>query len=335
MNKAYDVAVVLFIFKRLETVQLIMEQIKKVKPKVLYVFSDGPRLEIEDEAARVNRVRKYVAGAIDWECERKLYFWEINKGCDKNIREGLDLVFSEQKMAIVFEDDAVPCQDFFPYCEELLFKYKDCDSVQYIAGFNAIGKNEIIKEDYTFGKTVPMSGAFATWANRWNECDFDLKDWPQNRDSNRFDDVFFFREMKKRYIKGFNDIYYGKVTAWDSKFEHDMFNKDRMVVVPKNNLATSYGFADGAFHPQEKKEAERLLKIMTVTDESLEFPLNGPEFVVRNVKYDRERQKKMLEVRGNYFQRRFRDVYLFVKGIAYRYLPKNLWDRIKCMVKSK
>ncbi len=331
---SYDIPVVLFVFRRLETVQMIMEQIRKVKPQTFYIFSDGARANISGEQEKVSAVRNYIKDAIDWNCDRNLFFSEVNKGCDKNIRDGLDKVFSEQSRAVIFEDDAVPIEAFFDYCHELIDKYEYDRRIQYIAGFNAIGDNDIIKEDYTFGQTAPMSGAFATWADRWNECDFDLKDWPTNKKNGRFNNIYYSLEMRNKAYSAFDSSYNNVSTAWDYKFEHDMLNKNRLVVVPKGNLATSYGFAQGAYHPQEKKEAERVLRIMTKTDIQVSFPLIGPETIKRNSEYDEERQRKLLAVKGNYIQRTCRNVYLCIKGWFYKHLPTGVWNYIKKIVKK-
>lgn len=335
MVERFEIPVVLFVFKRLETVEKIMDQISRIKPTTFYIFADGARESVEGEDEMVKEVQEYVKKAIDWECDSRLSFSEVNKGCDRNIRDGLDKVFSEQDMAIVFEDDAVPVSDFFYYCKELLNEYKEDTRIQYIAGFNAIGSNDLIKDDYTFGKTVPMSGAFATWADRWNHCDFELKKWPQNKKSDRFKNIFFSNEFKKICYKEFDEIYDGVVTAWDLMVMHDMFDKDRVAIVPKNNLATSYGFMAGAFHPQEKHEAARLLKIMTATDIQLEFPLSSPSEVKDNREYNYLRQKMMLAVRGSYVSRRIRNIKRAVKDFAYKHLPRSIWNAIKSIVKPR
>lgn len=322
--KRQDIPIVLFTFVRLETVQLIFEQIRKVQPKVIYVFSDGAR-EQAGEAEKVNQVRNYLGQAIDWPCEKKLYFYAENKGCDRNIREGLDLVFAEQSKAIVFEDDAVPLLEFFDYCSELLDLYEQDVRIQYIAGFNAIGDSNIIKEDYTFAKTTPMSGAFATWANRWNQCDFAMTKWPQNRTSKEFLSTFQFAECRKSCMKELDNVYNRVVTAWDFMFEHDMLDKGRVAIVPKGNLATSYGYMEGAFHPQAKKEAKRLFPLMEASKNPIYSPYQHPKCVEHNKEYDRVRQMKMLQVRGNYLERHIKQLCLDMKGWFYLHVPRNVW----------
>ena len=179
-KERFDIPVVLFVFRRLDTVKLIMEKIQQIEPKVFYIFSDGARENVEGEKVKVQNVRDYISKSITWECDAKVIFHEKNKGCAPNICQGLDYVFEREPYAVIFEDDAVPKLDFFFFCQYLLKKYEDND-IQFIAGFNAIGKSKVFLTDYAFSKSAPMSGAIATWAKRWNECDFAMKSWPKKK----------------------------------------------------------------------------------------------------------------------------------------------------------
>ncbi len=331
----FDIPVVLFAFKRLSTVKLIMERIREISPSKFYVFIDGPRKEVNGEADKVKGVRDYLTSEINWSCDKKIFYWETNKGCDKNITEGLNLVFSEQEMAIVFEDDAVPTLDFFRYCQELLRAYRNDKKIQFIAGFNAVGEMNVIADDYSFAKTPPMSGAFATWADRWNNCDFQLKQWKVLQDKRFINEVYFSREMRKRCVTEFNEFSDGIITAWDVMFNCDMLMRDRLAIVPKRNLATSYGYMEGAFHPQGRREGKKLLKIMSQYNEPLVFPLRKPESITRNSIYDMERQRLMLSVKGNYVERHLRYMYLAVKNCIYKSVPSDVWNTFRHVIKRK
>lgn len=333
MSNYYDIPVVLFTFRRLDTVQMILDRVRQVKPKTLYIFSDAARESVEEQE-KVQVVREYLRKAIDWDCEKHLFFAEKNKGCDKNIREGIDNVFSEQKWAVILEDDAVPLLEFFAYCQEMLKQYEKDERIQYIAGFNAIGNRQQIQHDYTFGKTTPMSGAIATWANRWKECDFTLHDWPKNRRTKRLDSLYYTAEMRRRYRDGFEQVYTGKSTAWDFMFEYDMINKDRFAIVPKGNLATSYGYVEGAYHPQGKKVAKRLLPLMTESQRPIQAPYDAPQEIKHDIAYDKLRQKEMLSVNGNYVERQIQYGYQAVKDWCYLHLPKRTWNLIKSFIKK-
>lgn len=329
----FNIPVCLFVFKRLEPVKMIFDVIKQVKPLKMYVFADGPRIQVDGEAEKVSEVREYVSKVVDWDCEKSFYFFDENKGCDRNIVEGLNIFFSKEEKGIIFEDDAVPEKEFFPYCEYLLNKYQRDSMIQYIAGFNAIGDNNIIREDYSFGKTVPLSGAFATWSDRWNNCDFTLKKWPEYKKSNSLKSLLYTSELRKEYTNVLDELFNGKVAYWDYKFDFDMFIKDRLAIVPRANMATSYGFMEGAFHIQDNSVAKKLFPLMTKGKNLPVIPLKEPDTVERNNEYDRLRQKKMLEVKGSYLKRQIKRVKQSVKDLLYKVIPGTVWNKTKSLIK--
>ena len=326
-NVTFDIPVVLFVFRRLDTVKLIMEQIALLKPRKLYVFADAARHRVDGEEERVQAVRDFVKNGITWDCEKTLSFRDHNYGCANNIIDGINTVFRTEPWAIILEDDAVPKQDFFFYCQYLLKKYEQ-GNVQFIAGFNAIGDMQIFDSDYAFSQSAPMSGAIATWAKRWNECDFSMKEWPRIKKSKAFRDTFYFREIYRLHYQAFEDSFKNINDGWDYQFHFDMLAKGLVAIVPKGNLVRSYGFAEGAFHPQSARQAKNLKLIMNYSSFSFEEPVNDPEFEVCKP-YDRMRQKLFLEVNGNYLQRHIHYAKIEFKGILYRLLPETMWNFLK------
>lgn len=332
-TKAYDIPVVLFVFRRLDTVKMIIEKLKEVKPQEVYIFSDGARDDREDEQHKVQTVREYLDSAIDWQCHVHKEYASQNKGCAKNICEGINQVFSVEKKAIILEDDAVPMTEFFQYCKILLEKYESNKKIQYIAGFNAVGDTECIKESYSFSYTAPMSGAIATWADRWNECDFTMRTWPNRKRDGSLKKYFFSHELYCQNCNAFEDSYHNVNDGWDYQFHYDMLDKERYAIVPKGNLVRSYGYTEGAFHEQGNRVAKRLIKIMDYTHLLFAFPMDVPKSVVWNQDYDRIRQQKFLEVNGNYLERHCSYLLRGVKDCAYKYMPTKLWNFGKMLIK--
>lgn len=334
-SQELEIPVVLFVFRRINTVQLIFEQLMKIRPKTLYVFSDGPRKGLEEEMKKVQEVRDYIKEAVQWDCDVHMEFASENKGCAENICDGIDQVFQKETAAIILEDDAVPMEEFFLYCQELLIKYNDEEKIQYIAGFNAVGDTDTINESYAFSMTAPMSGAIATWANRWNECDFDMKNWPMNKKKRKFRKYFYFKELYEENSKAFSDAYKKINAGWDYQLHHDQLDKQRFAIVPKGNLVKSYGYTEGAFHPQNQTEISNLVKVMDYTDRPFEIPMKNPSEIRLNTEYDRLRQKLFLEVRGNYLRRHIYYCKRGMKDIAYKFMPKPIWNYLKKIVGGK
>lgn len=326
--------VVLFVFRRIDTVKLIFEKLQEVTPRTLYVFADGARPGRDDEAQKVLEVREFVKNAVKWNCDLHLEYAEENKGCANNICDGIDKVFQKETAAVILEDDAVPMREFFIYCDYLLAKYQEDRRVQYITGFNAVGDSDVITDSYAFSKTAPMSGAIATWADRWNQCDFGMKNWPTNRANKAFRKYYYFNELYKFHCRAFEDSYHDINDGWDYQFQHDQLDKQRFAIVPKGNLVKSYGYTEGAFHPQNKTEAVNLKKIMNYTERPFDFPMKEPGDIALNREYDKLRQKLLLGAMGNYVQRHIRYLRQAIKDVAYKYMPKRMWNGLKKLIRK-
>ena len=74
--------VVLIIYKRPELTNLVFNRISKVKPEKFFIIADGPKGDNEEEDCL--RARKVVEN-IDWDCEVKRNYSDINLGDRKSV----------------------------------------------------------------------------------------------------------------------------------------------------------------------------------------------------------------------------------------------------------
>ena len=122
MNK-FNIPVVLFTFKRSNTVERILKVLKEVGVSKLYLFSDYGR--DDEEKALVEQTRREILDMIDWDCAVIKKFASENKGVFNSIARGAKEVFRSEEVAIFLEDDNLPEISFFRYFEEMLNRYKD------------------------------------------------------------------------------------------------------------------------------------------------------------------------------------------------------------------
>ena len=73
----FNTPILFIIFNRPDTTQVVFDEIKKIKPKKLFIKSDGPRLNKDGEKERCDQARKII-DQIDWDCEvhKNLFFKE-------------------------------------------------------------------------------------------------------------------------------------------------------------------------------------------------------------------------------------------------------------------
>ena len=88
--------------------------------------ADGPKVEggqlefqLCEEARRVAEV------GVNWPCEVKRVYAPKNMGLRVRLESGLDEVFLNETKAILLEEDCHPMPDFFPFCQEMLARYRE------------------------------------------------------------------------------------------------------------------------------------------------------------------------------------------------------------------
>ena len=177
--KQLETPVALMVFNRPEATRRVFAAVAAARPNHLLVVADGPRPDRKGERQLCDEVRKIVS-AVDWPCKVETSFSEENLGCRRRIISGLDWVFSLVEEAIILEDDCLPDPTFFPYCTELLERYRDCDQVGIIGGFNPLPQSFPLPYSYYFTRQVLIWG-WATWRRTWQKYDAHLTTWPEVR----------------------------------------------------------------------------------------------------------------------------------------------------------
>lgn len=149
-----DVPVCINLWIRPQCQRLQFEVIKKARPSILFLISDGGRTETEWQAIFQNRA--LYDEEIDWDCTVYKMYEKENRGLYAMDRKSFDLVWKVVDRCIFLEDDILPSVSFFPYCKELLERYKDDLRVNVICGMNHLGVYEAASSDYFFPVRVPF-----------------------------------------------------------------------------------------------------------------------------------------------------------------------------------
>lgn len=247
----FNTPILFLIFNRPDTTKLVFEQIRKVKPKYLYVAADGPRDDIEGEAVRCNETKKIIADGIDWECEVRTLYRQNNLGCGLAVSGAITWFFNNVEQGIVVEDDCLPGHSFFTFCETLLEYYKNNTQIFSIMGSNPFG--EIVlnnEESYFFSKEFTAWG-WASWRRAWEHYDYDLKNW-NSFNKERIKEVSPRKEFSKYWVPLFNNLKQleSKYT-WDYQWMFSTWNEGAYTIVPAKNMVSNIGFSKDATHTIE------------------------------------------------------------------------------------
>ena len=291
-ENGFDVPILLVFFKRFDTFKKVFDSVRRIKPKVLFLYQDGPRNN--DDLAGINKCRELIE-QIDWDCKINTFFQTKNVGCDPSGFIAQSWFFSNVEYGIVLEDDCVPNDSFFFFCEELLLKYKDCNNIALISGFNLLDKHTDIKNpgSYFFTAHGGIWG-WASWSRFYKLCDPSYS-WLDDKKivkrikndfSNRLEARQFVELAKKRRQE--NKAYFETI-LYAAARSHGMLE-----IVPSVNLISNIGFGPDGTHSDLnfKKLPPKTRKLFNKKTLELEFPLVHPETQKRDKKYEKTIEPK-------------------------------------------
>lgn len=295
MNSKFSIPVCLFLFRRSDTLPRIFEVLRKVKPAKLYLRSDEGRNE--EEKKNVEQVRKLALSLIDWDCEVVRDFASENRGVYKNIGLGAMSIFETEDRCIFLEDDNLPNESFFHYCEQMLEAYKDDEKTILICGTNYGGdKFSKCKTDCFRVKALLPCG-WASWSYKFKKYyplllkDVDKKDFKKEFYS-KYKNKPLARQQYKS-VKSERDLYLKehRFNSWDFHLIETIMMNDLFVISPKVNFIRNIGVDTFSSHNQTKfkkyKNNVMTKRFCEVPLFSLDRPLNIDIDQKENKKYQR------------------------------------------------
>ncbi|MEX0921057.1 MAG: nucleotide-diphospho-sugar transferase [Candidatus Pacearchaeota archaeon] len=270
-----DTPVLFLVFNRPETTKRVFQEIRKAKPTKLYIAADGPRTKKEKK--KTDAVRNYILKNIDWKCKVKKLFRKENLGCKYAVSGAIDWFFENEEQGIILEDDCLPSQSFFRFCQELLEKYSKEDSVKFVCGTNFFGELKI-KNDYVFSKAMFCPWGWATWKRSWgfNEEKMKLSFSNNGKTSPYLLHRFIFRKKLK-------DTFKGKTSSWAYILNFKMILEKGVSIFPRKNLVENIDFITGT-HDFSKIDK----KYQFVKRKEINFPLKNPKKIKIDRAFDRK-----------------------------------------------
>lgn len=287
---SFDIPVVLLLFKRGDAAIQIISRLKEAGVSKLYLMADQGRNE--EEIKQVSQARKMVESAIDWDCEVVKNYAETNRGVYGNIAMGAKWVFEREECAIFLEDDNLPETSFFPFCKEMLERYKDDNRVLWICGTNYLGKyTPENNASYMFTKHMLPCG-WASWSNkflRYYDGEAQLLNDPDLE--KRFIADFPTRDMSEVYMRPLRNYRQGlkngkQPGSWDYQMCLSVRAQHMYGISPVCNQIKNIGVDAFSEHG-----GNSLTKIMTkrfcgMDSYPLEFPLHHPTGMMADLTYE-------------------------------------------------
>lgn len=243
----YDTPILLILFNRPENTEKVFREIRKQRPKSLYVAADGPRKENPYDI-ELCAITRQIIERIDWECKVKTLFNETNLGCGLGPATAISWFFTHVSEGIILEDDCIPSDGFFLLCEELLKYYKKDPSVMHITGSN-LNDNLVFGDGSYYKSNYANVWGWATWRRAW--CKFDLN--LTHTDYHKvIRNTFKYKSEQKFWESRINLINSKHICAWDYQWMFSIWKEQGTCLNSNANLVANIGFGPGATHTSGK-----------------------------------------------------------------------------------
>jgi hypothetical protein len=236
--------IIVFVYDRPEHARKTLHQLMEnaeAKESELFIYSDGPKNE--DVKNRVMEVRRLIHSEEIANGFKTVNIIESkkNKGLAASIISGVTEIVNKYETVIVVEDDSYCSCDFLKFMNDCLEFYQHNPKIWSIGGFSNIALSDIPNDYnhdvYVMGRTC--SYAWATWKNRWDLVDWDVKDY------NNFKYNFIKRWKFNKYGRDrsfmLDEQMRGKINSWAIRFCYSMFKQDMYTILPVSTRIKTIG----------------------------------------------------------------------------------------------
>jgi hypothetical protein len=261
-----------------------------VRPETLLVVADGPRHEHPGDADLCVATRAII-DRVDWNCTVLTNYASNNLGCKNRVSTGLSWVFDTVDEAIILEDDCVPDQSFFRFCEELLGKYRHDQRIAQVSGANFQFGRARSQYSYYFSRYNHVWG-WASWRRAWKRYDVSMKLWPEIREGGWLCDWLGDMRAVRYWTRIFDKVHQGQIDTWDYQWTFACWTSGCLSILPAVNLVSNVGFNNEATHTRWQNEFANMLR------EVVRLPLRHPPHMIRDSIADSRTEKNMFSGRS-------------------------------------
>jgi len=241
--------VAFIIFNRPEVTRRVFEKIRAAKPSILLVVADGPRANKAGEAERCAEARAVIS-TVDWPCDVRTNYSDVNLGCGKRVSSGITWVFKNVERAVILEDDCDPHPSFFGYANELLNRYENDERVMHIGGVNFQNGQPRGNASYFFSH-YPHVWGWATWRRAWSLYDFEMKTFDRFIEAGGLQSFLPDVTQQRFWHGNLKNVKEGKIDTWDFQWVYACWSNHALSIHPNVNLVTNLGFGADATHTPE------------------------------------------------------------------------------------
>jgi len=273
-------------FNRPRALGVLLQRLQTAGDRRVYFAVDGPRANRPDDAPLVAESHRLIRDSGLAGPERCL-FRDANVGLRRGVSGAISWFFEREPEGIILEDDCIPGDDFFPFFDWALDRFRLDHRVKMISGFNRFPEPH--RAESFFYIRTPLVWGWAAWRRTWNEYDAEFADWDDPAALRRLRAWCGSRPAFDHWVSQARIIREGKLSSWAKALGWSVQREQGLVVLPKVSLIQNIGFGDDATNtrggggpaPAGSREAVR------------SAPLPSPYVEPRRTAVDRTWQRRL------------------------------------------
>lgn len=231
--------IIVFAYNRPDHLRRTLDALAKndlASQSVLYVFCDGAKPKATDEQlAKVQAARKVARelAVVPTFKEVHIIEREENLGLGTSVITGVTEIINQYGKVIVLEDDLETSSYFLSYMNQCLEHYEPRKSVFSISGLSRPHPERFYPRDYPYDVYVSLTHhptGWATWADRWNQVDWEVKDFSTVMNNKQM--IHAFRRAEHCQYDELVRVYNDKINLWAAKFAFAHFVNHAVSICP-------------------------------------------------------------------------------------------------------
>lgn len=304
-------AVLFVIFNRPDTTARVFEAIRAAKPARLYIAADAPRHNNASDIVFCRESRAILQN-VDWNCEVKTLYRTENVGCKEGVSSAVNWFFSYEEEGIILEDDCLPANSFFKFCDTLLDKYRNDTRIRHITGCNLQQGKKWGNSSYYFSNMTHVWG-WAGWKRVWKDYDKSLSKYNNNEIKEQLLNIFAEPLIAECWANIFSEVKAGKINAWGYQLDFANFFNNGLTIIPNENLISNIGFDARATHTLDENSIYAnipLAEIDEITHPLYILPQKQADLIVLNRDFNisaiKRREKSIKHKIKKWFKAKFK-----------------------------
>ncbi|MGL4861563.1 MAG: sugar transferase [Cetobacterium sp.] len=248
--------IIIFCYLRKDHLEKTLEALSQNKLAAeteVFIYSDGPKNS--KQIPIIDDLRKFLKEYNKNSNFKKVTIIEskLNKGLANSIITGVTEIINIYGKVIVMEDDLISSSMYLEYMNESLNMYESNSKVWSISGYTPNLKTLEKNEEFFFIQR-PWSWGWATWKDRWEKSDWEVKDFNKfiknrkqikefNKCGNNMTEMLISQVQKRKYIN-----------SWYVRFAYSQFKNNGLTLYPIKSYIENIGIDGSGTHSSESNK---------------------------------------------------------------------------------